>query len=464
MSLIEMVDVLDKAHNGPLCTLKDWNVRVLPKSIAAKLKEHCLNGTYDPDNPVNCDDELADRFFQAAFELAVETGVLCQDTERIMKFSEDELRMALKNAPDELILGKGQDARVIKHRKPEDTYPTRCSAPTAIIVSEDIFVPFTQAMVQYPEIDVLEGATLPTVLGRKVLADTPYETLVGWYEAQLSKEALWRAGRPGMCKTGILSSPTAFGHLGGFGHPGGLDPEKDVALVLTPGELTTSYEPMHKVIQTNAAGGRVLMNYGTMIGGFSGPPEGAALAAIAMGILSFAAHPRIHMTGVDMVDVTYFGNTGRAGVWAHSILHQAYARNTHYVSWDMLDAVGGPGEDMLLYEDAVIFLTYSVSGGCGCFTTRSTGVKYPEYLTPLECRFSAEVAKRSAGMTRKQANEIVKKLIPRYEDKLKNPPKGKSFRELFDLQTLKPVKEYVDLYLRIKKELIELGIPLDPHY
>ena len=36
MSLIEMVDVLDKAHNGPLCTLKDWNVRVLPKSIAAK--------------------------------------------------------------------------------------------------------------------------------------------------------------------------------------------------------------------------------------------------------------------------------------------------------------------------------------------------------------------------------------------------------------------------------------------
>jgi hypothetical protein len=47
---------------------------------------------------------------------------------------------------------------------------------------------------------------------------------------------------------------------------------------------------------------------------------------------------------------------------------------------------------------------------------------------------------------------------------LKNPPKGRSFRELFDLNTLTPVKEYLDLYLRIKKELIELGVPLDEYF
>ena len=464
MSLQRMVELLDKAHNGPVCTLKDWNVRVLPKNIISKLKEHHLNGTFDPDNPVNADDELADKFFRAGFELAVEVGVLCQDTERIIKVTENELRMALKNAPNELILGKGKDAVTLRCRKPEDKVPPLCSAPTAIVVSEDIYVPFTQAMVQYPEIDVLEGATLPTVLGHNVLADTPWETLVGWYEAQLSKEALWRAGRPGMCKTGILSSPTAYGHMGGFGTPGGLDPEQDVAIVLTPGELTTAFEPLHKIIHTNSRNGRVLMNYGIMIGGFSGPPEGAALASIAMGLLSFAVHPEIHITGADMIDITYFGNTGRAGVWAHSILHQAYSRNTEYLTWDMLDQVGGPGTDMLLYEDAVIFMMYSASGGRGCFTTRSTGVKYPEHLTPLECKFSAEVLKRSAGMSRKQVNEVAKVLIPKYENMLKNPPKGRSFRELFDLNTLTPVKEYLDLYLRIKKELIELGVPLDEYF
>jgi len=67
-------------------------------------------------------------------------------------------------------------------------------------------------------------------------------------------------------------------------------------------------------------------------------------------------------------------------------------------------------------------------------------------------------------MTRKQVNEIVKVLIPKYENMLWDPPQGKSFRELYDLETLKPKKEYLDLYLRVKKELIDMGVPLDPHF
>ena len=41
-----------------------------------------------------------------------------------------------------------------------------------------------------------------------------------------------------------------------------------------------------------------------------------------------------------------------------------------------------------------------------------------------------------------------------------NPPKGKSFRELYDLETLEPTKEWFDLHLKVKTELIELGVPL----
>lgn len=464
MSILRMVEILDRAHTGPVCPLKEWNVRVIPNNVSQKLKEHGLRGAFDPENPINTDDELADRFFQAGFELAVETGVLCQNTERVIKVTEEELRIAVRDAPSELVLGKGDDAVVLKHRKPEDKHPALCSAPTAVVFSEEMFGPFTQACVQYREVDCLEGATLTTVLGHRVLAGTPYETLVGWYEAQLSKEALWRAGRPGMCKLGILSSPTAYGHFGGFGTPGGLDPAKDVALVLTPGELTTAYEPLHKVIHTNSRGGRVLMNYATMIGGYPGSIEGTVLTYVAMGLLSFAVHPTIHITGVDAIDVRYFGNAGREGMWVHSVARQGSSRNTHYLTWDMLDQVAGPCTEMLLYEDAVTMLMYSASGGDGVFTTRSSGVKYPEHLTPLECKFCCEVLKRSAGMTRKEVNEIVKVLIPKYESMLRDPPKGKSFRECYDLKTLTPTKEYLDLYLKVKRELIELGVPLDEHF
>ena len=465
MSFLRMLEILDRAHAGPICTLKEWNTRVISTNVSRKLQEHGLKGTFDPTNPINTDDKLADTFFKAGFELAVEMGVLCQNTERVIKVSEDELRTAIKNAPSQVFLGKGVDTVLLKHRQPEDKYPALGSAPTAVVVGEDIYTKFTEACVQYREVDVLEGATISTIYGRHALARTPYETMVGWYEAQLTKEALVRAGRPGICKIGIISSPTEYGQLGGFGtSAGGLDPEKDLAIVLVPGELTTSYEVFHKVIHTNICGGRVLMNYASMIGGYRGSSEGTVLTYIAMGLLSFAIHPTICMSGIDMIDVRYLGNCGREGMWVHSVARQAAARNTHYLVWDMLDQVGGPGTEMLLYEDAVSMLMYSASGGCGCFTTRTSGTRHAEFITPLECKFCCELLHCSAGMTRKQVNEIVKVLIPKYENMLWDPPQGKGFRELFDLETLKPKKEYLDLYLKVKKELIDMGVPLDPHF
>ncbi|MFC1955152.1 monomethylamine:corrinoid methyltransferase [Chloroflexota bacterium] len=464
MSILRIVEMLERAHKGPVCPVKEWNIKVIPTNVAKKLKEYGLNGTYDAENPINTDDELADRFFKAGFELAVETGVLCQDTERVINVTADELRSAIKDAPSQLFVGKGVDEVLLKSRRPEDPYPAKGSAPTAVVVDEQLFTKYVEAMVQSREIDLLEGPTLTTVYGRKALSRTPFESLVGWYEAMLSKEALNRAGRSGMCKIGILSSPTEYGHLTGFGTAGGLDPEKDLSLVLSPGELTNSYEVYHKVIQSNACGGRVIINYGTMIGGYPGPIEGTVLCYIANALLTFAVNPVIHAAGVEVTDLRYLGGCGREGVWVHSAALQALSRNSHHLIWSMMSQVGGPGTDHLLYEDAVIYLMYSVSGGSGSFTTRSTGVKYPEYLTPLECKFSCEMLHKSAGMTREKANEIVKVLIPKYENNLRTPPKGKSFRELYNLDTLKPNKEYLDLYLKIKKELIDLGVPLDSNY
>lgn len=84
MSIESFLRILDRAHTGPVCAVKDWNLNLLPRKVSDKLKEYRLSGTYDPDNPINTDDELADTFFKAGFELALEAGLLCQDTERIM--------------------------------------------------------------------------------------------------------------------------------------------------------------------------------------------------------------------------------------------------------------------------------------------------------------------------------------------------------------------------------------------
>ena len=460
MSIQYMLEILDRAHHGPLCTEKEWNTKIIPTSISQKLKEHGLQNTYDPNNIVNTDDALADEFFKAGFELALEMGFFCVETERIIRVTQDELRFALRNAPSEIVFGEGRDRVVMKHRQMEDPYPPIVDASLGIVVSEDIWVQLMQGIVQNREIDVFEGGSLSTIFGHHILGGSPYETLAGRYEAQLKREVLWRAGRPGMCTDGVISSTTEYGQLGGYGVAGGFDPAKSTAIILIPNEMSTNYITFHKVIHSVNCGSRKRLCMASMIGGYPGGPEGIALSQIAGFLLQFAIH-EADFAGLDVMDVSYSGSCGRKGLWAQSIPCQAIGRNTHLLKSFTPNQVAGPCTEMVLYESAAAMLTLCTSGAEFTVEPRSGGGRYTDDLTPLECKFCAEVYKRSAGMTRKQANDIVKVLMPKYEDKLKSPDKGKSCHECYDLKALKPTQEWLDIYLKVKKELIALGIPLE---
>ncbi len=439
--------------------MKEWNNKVLYQGVLRKLEKYGLKNTCDTENPINSDDELADSFYKAGFELAVELGMLCHDTERVVKVTEEELDEAINNAPNELVLGKGRDMVILKNRKPEDELKPLSVSPMGHLISEDTWVQLVQAIAQQTEIDGIRSPVSPTIFGHPVLANTPYETAAGWYEAQLTKEALQKAGRPGMFTVSVGSSPTAYGQLGGYGTVSGFDPEVTVASILCPGELTTTYSTLHKVVHTINCGGIVYMGSCSMIGGYSGPPEGGALTQIADNLLQFVVHRADCHAGHEL-DVRYSGSCGREAQWAESVACQALRRNTHLLNMGVANQVAGPCTEMLLYESAVAMLNISASGGAGYVGPRTSGTKYIDHITPLECKFCAEVLKYSAGMTRKQANEIVKELIPKYESMLWDPPIGKSFRDCYDLKTLKPTQEWLDIYLKVKKELIELGVPL----
>jgi len=97
MSVQALLDVLDRAHTGPVCSVKDWDTKVIPGKVSEKLSEHGLKGTCTPENPINTEDSLADEFWHAGFELAVDVGMLCLDTERVIKFTEEELKARGQN-------------------------------------------------------------------------------------------------------------------------------------------------------------------------------------------------------------------------------------------------------------------------------------------------------------------------------------------------------------------------------
>jgi hypothetical protein len=61
-------------------------------------------------------------------------------------------------------------------------------------------------------------------------------------------------------------------------------------------------------------------------------------------------------------------------------------------------------------------------------------------------------------MDRVTANRIVKYLLAKYEDKLRDAPEGETFEKLYNQEKLEPLPHYQQLYQEVKGELREQGL------
>jgi methylamine--corrinoid protein Co-methyltransferase len=64
-----------------------------------------------------------------------------------------------------------------------------------------------------------------------------------------------------------------------------------------------------------------------------------------------------------------------------------------------------------------------------------------------------------SGIKRREANDLVKKIVARYEKQIAEAPLGKRFQECYDVKKMAPAKDYIELYGTIKRELTDLGVP-----
>lgn len=459
MPIRNIVEILERTQTGEYCSQKEWDTKRIPQTIRRAMKRHGLEKTCDQENPVNTDFELADAFFKAGYELALELGYLCTDTERIVSVNQEELDYALKFAPSELFVGYGQHGTLVKSRTPGDPYPMKVSSSLAIATTEEVFAKLLEGIARERDVDILGGGSMLTIFGREVLSATPFETLCGFEHGRIHTEARRKAGRPGMGGIGIYSAVTEFGQFGGYGIPGSMAPT-DLSLILFPSEMKIDYRTLHKVVHTLNVGGMPKAASPAMIGGMPGPPEGAALSSIATALLSYPILQNAGGGG-QTYDVRYLSNVNREGLWNLSIVHQALSRNTHFITDPPINSVSGPGVDKMLYEIAAGVTTIASSGAGMTTGPRSAGGKLTDYVTPLECRFLAEVAHAASGLDPVDANEVVKQLLPKYEDTIKTPDLGQSFQQLYDLETITPIPEWEATYQRVRQEVIDIGIPLD---
>jgi methylamine--corrinoid protein Co-methyltransferase len=200
MAVREKGDVFEsyeRALSGPKMDEQEWDRKVIPET-AKKLKEkYGLKFDKGKINPT--DDDVLDRLFQAGLKMLATCGVYCTETGRVIKYTEEEIMMAMAGAPREVIIGEGRDARRMAARRFDDPNPPLCQGgPTGAPVSENIFMETHEAFAREPLVDCIVDGVFDTIYGHPLKSHTPWDIAAAKAEATALREAVRRAGRPGM--------------------------------------------------------------------------------------------------------------------------------------------------------------------------------------------------------------------------------------------------------------------------
>lgn len=455
--MIPIIEITKRALDGKPMLEKEYDMRVFSPRVRELIKEHGI--IYDPDILVPSDDGLADSIFNAAVDLICDVGVYCKDTERVIAFEEKEVRNELKTSFEHAVFGEGMEQRTLSQRKPESSQkPWIFAGAGGVTVSdESIFMRLVENYAR--RIPIANAITTPCLLsvdGANIRARSPLEIEGSIRTVVLGREALRRAGRPGLpIMNGIGTAESAIALASGL-HPDFGLRKTDGYMVAELAELKTDLDLLNRVALLQSLNVPIAGIYGPIYGGFAGGAEGTAITSAAFhiqGILTYGAS----WTLCFPIHVKYTSSSSPELIWVASTYAQAVTRNTTVPALYYNYTAAGPCTEMVLHEFAAEFIA-GVSSGASIETGGVAKGKYFDYLTPIEPMFAAEVAYASAGLKRSDANDIVKKIVPKFKDMIPDPPKGKRFQECCDPLTGTPSKECFDIYYKVKKEVTDLGI------
>ena len=458
--MVQILDVMEKALEGKPMSETNYQLKVFAPAVQRKVKEYGIK--YNPDTPIVNDNTLADDLFKAACELLVEVGAYCSDTSRVISYTEQEIKNALRTAPDKLHFGEGKDRKHLLPRKPEDKTPPWCllGAGGGACASDRSFLTLVEGYAEIPETNAITTPAITRVGGMRIRPASPLELLGAMRNAVLAREACNRAGRQGIPIMNSLATAESDIALAAALHPKYGMRASDGYMICCMDPMKVDFNRLNKVTIALSMGGPIGMCFGPLMGGYAGGPEGTALSSTAhhmMGVLTYQSSWLLPFP----LHLRYVSSSAREMLWLISATGQAISRNTHLLSINLNYTSAGPTTPMCLFETSASVTAAVVSGQ----SIESVGVasnKDEDRTTPVEPRMSAEVAHAVAGMKRADANDLVKKLLKKYESKLSNPPLGKTLFECWDPEKRRPSKEYQTVISKFKKEMCDLGIDLRP--
>ena len=467
MTAPSLWEVLDRACNtGPTVPAKDFDMKVF--RVAQRLvRDHDIR--YDPGTPVSADDGLADEVWEAGLELFTEVGAYCMNSNRVIMFTEEEIREGLRGLRGEASIGEGSERRTIGLRGVDDGSPPTvlCGGVIESNVPEgELFVKLYQSIAQEPAVDgFYVGPPLQSSEGRLVRSGTPFETHLGRSMVGWVREATRRAGRPGLHFASACTA--AIANVAASDSVEGLRRGDGIVATIMP-ELKTDYENLNKIVYCHDYGCVKHVYNGGMIGSWAGGPEGALVVAMANALMVVMVYGLGEGESYNALGYlrsptpNYSAFVTRPCVWGSSIGSQAISRNSRIVNTAIAMTNAGPGTEMQFQE---IVSALCASMPCGR-EGLSEGVRRfkvkPLLGSGLENRFWCEVGQAMSRASRGLAGHIAEEMLSRYEHRITREsdggPVGHTFDEIYDLETLQPRQRFLDVYDGVKRDLEDLGL------
>ncbi len=454
---IPLWEILARSKKGPIIEEKQFDLSIFRKGQELQQK---YGIEYNTEQPIDVSGEMADRVFHAGVEFFLSIGTYCVNTRRIIRISEQELLDELAVCPQQIELGQGEDRVALIHRDVEGKQEPIVVAgiQTAPFSNEEMMFTISKGCAMDRCVDGIWGGILLKIENKyDVIAGAPSEIYQYRKVAEILRKAVAAAGRPGMIT--INNAPTSGATIAMFSEEEGLR-KSDGIMVTGMSECKLAYDDLDRSAFGLAMGMPIHGAHSSVLGGFSGTPEGAAITAVAA-TLQLICIQKTDCTRVGVTEAMVKSRVTRKELWAAGTAIQGLSRNTKLILDGSIGdhPAAGPGTKQYLYESAAGHIVSTVSGAHSTEGTRKFVVgSTPDYGTPLESRWMGEVCKSAAGMDRSKANRIVKYLLEKYEGRLKDAPEGQTFKQLYDQEKMEPVAQYKELYEQVKEELIGLGL------
>ncbi len=458
--MITLLDVWERAQNGPQVGEKEWNMGLF-KKLSEITKKYDIRR--QGKELVNTDDEILDRAIEAAIEFVSSYGVYCRDLYRVIHFSEEEVREAIQEAPSEIQVGEGNERATITHKKIEDRRKRNVCAGHHAPFSLDIGPLVTKCFASLPRVDYMEGFNFKEVEGREI-NNPGVEAYAQIRAIEAMRDGIKRAGKPGIAIAlyPIYTSPVNM--------VAPLDLERGLrrtdGALLSPlpdfkiesGYITTAivYEQYGMKLRVNGSAGFCGATY-------VGSPENAIVESISKSIIAWMCYrDTTHNSSVEHTHKL----EGRMHVfddvsWACSVSLQTLSQKTNFILFSSLGFVNEIGTEDSLKELAVQVI-YNTVYGSNIWEMRNMTPAVNCGQTPLEMKFAIEVSDAvvEAGIKRDQIEDLVGDWMRELHRKPVPEKKGTSITDIYDLTRNKPSDEYREKYENIKEELVKRGLPL----